>query len=224
MHKAISQLIQSFEAAQNRERAKQMERYMRDNFFFYGIMASERKNKIKQFKLALPQEIPYMEKTNIIKGMWEHPKREMQLGAVDWMLTWKQKEYTAEMIDLLEYLIITKSWWDSVDSIASNLVGRYAAKFPKEFHDKALTWRKSPNFWLNRSCLIYQLKYRENTNLEWLSSCILEFKTNKEFFIQKAIGWSLREVSKLNPDWVKKEVDRQQLQGLAKREALRLLK
>ena len=220
----LKKLIQSFEVASNIERAKQMETYMKDNFPFFGVMAKERKLLIKQFISNLPKEITIAEKQLLVIAMWDHPKREMQLGAIDWMLSWKINEYIPEMIDFLEYLIITKSWWDTIDSLASNLVGGYGMVFPKKFKPKAISWMNNSNFWLNRTCLIYQLKYREKTDLNWLSSCITEFKSNKEFFVQKAIGWSLRELSKINPEWVKNQVEKQNLVGLAKREALRLLK
>ena len=223
MKNDLIKLYQSFEFASNKERARQMESYLKNNFLFFGVMAQERKLLIKQFISELSREITFGEKILLVKAMWEHPKREMQLGAIDWMLSWKINEYTPEMIDFLEYLIITKSWWDTIDSLASNMVGRYARVFPEAFKIKAISWKNSSNFWLNRTCLIYQLKYREKTDLDWLSSCITEFKINKEFFVQKAIGWSLRELSKVNPEWVKNQVEKQNLVGLSKREALRLL-
>ena len=135
----LKKLIQSFEVASNIERAKQMETYMKDNFPFFGVMAKERKLLIKQFISNLPKEITLAEKQLLVIAMWGHPKREMQLGAIDWMLSWKINEYTPEMIDFLEYLINTKSWWDTIDSLASNLVGRYGMVFPKEFKPKAIS-------------------------------------------------------------------------------------
>jgi len=69
--------------------------------------------------------------------------------------------------------------------------------------------------------LIHQLKYKQQTDLHLLQYYIRTFKSNKEFFIQKAIGWSLREVSKWNPEWVKKVVSEENLLGLARREAMK---
>ena len=76
---------------------------------------------------------------------------------------------------------------------------------------------------MHRSTIIFQLKYKQRTDLDLLSNQIARFKLNKEFFIQKAIGWALREVSKWNPEWVKNEVEIQELIGLAKREASKYL-
>jgi 3-methyladenine DNA glycosylase AlkD len=80
-------------------------------------------------------------------------------------------------------------------------------------------WESHDSFWIRRSCLIFQLRYRKETDLALLQYFISRFKPEREFFIQKAIGWSLREVSKWNPTWVAEVVQAEKLTGLAKREA-----
>jgi 3-methyladenine DNA glycosylase AlkD len=75
--------------------------------------------------------------------------------------------------------------------------------------------------WLRRSCLIFQLRYKSETNFTLLKGLIFEFTHDKEFFIQKAIGWSLREYAKTNPESVRDFVEESGIQGLAKREALK---
>jgi 3-methyladenine DNA glycosylase AlkD len=84
-------------------------------------------------------------------------------------------------------------------------------------------WRFSDNLWLQRSCLIFQLKYKEKVNFTLLKSLIIQFQMDKEFFIQKAIGWSLRQYSKSEPEAVRKFVEEIQLKGLAKREAIKYI-
>jgi 3-methyladenine DNA glycosylase AlkD len=80
-------------------------------------------------------------------------------------------------------------------------------------------WESHDSFWIRRACLIFQLRQRNDTDLALLQYFIGRFKPEREFFIQKAIGWSLREVSKWNPIWVAEVVQAEQLTGLAKREA-----
>ena len=86
-----------------------------------------------------------------------------------------------------------------------------------------MEWQHEKSIWLHRSCMIYQLKYKNATNLERLSYLIGVYKSNNAFFILKSIGWSLREVSKWNPEWVKTTVGNNQLTGLAKREAMKYI-
>ena len=106
-----------------------------------------------------------------------------------------------------------------MDGIAPNVVGKFARVFPEQIKEKLKQWESHDSFWIRRACLIFQLRYRKETDLVLLQYFISRFKPEREFFIQKAIGWSLREVSKWNPTWVAEVVQAEQLTGLAKREA-----
>lgn len=123
----------------------------------------------------------------------------------------------------LEELIITKSWWETVDLTATNYVGSYFQKFPEQIDPIITKWRNSSNIWLNRTCLIFQLKYKNEVDFELLKSLIIQYQGNPEFFIQKAIGWSLRQYSKSNSEAVKVFVEEIELKGLARREAVKYL-
>ena len=83
---------------------------------------------------------------------------------------------------------------------------------------------QSNNIWLQRSAIIYQLKYKEEVDTQILSYTINSLLGSKEFFINKAIGWSLRQYSRYNPKWVVEFVDQTPLEDLSRREASRLLK
>ena len=82
---------------------------------------------------------------------------------------------------------------------------------------------KSDNIWLQRTFLIFQLKYKEEININLLTDYILQLKDTKEFFINKAIGWILREYTRTNPEWVIDFVNKHELSNLSKREALKLI-
>jgi 3-methyladenine DNA glycosylase AlkD len=202
-------------------RATQMEAYLKNKFPFYGVMSTPRKAILKNWKEEFTQEISPATKRDWVMQMWDADPREYQLMAIDWMIHWPVKEIEINDIHLLETLITEKSWWDSVDSLASHMVGKFAKKFPKQMDEVLKQWENHDSFWIHRTCLIYQLKFKETTDLERLKYYIGKFKSNKEFFIQKAIGWSLREVSKWNPHWVKQTVLEEELKGLAYREAMK---
>jgi len=200
-------------------RIPQMEAYMRNQFPFYGVMSTPRKELLKALKKEHLEVLDSNEKRALIQLLWEEEHRECQLVALDWLMQWKPKEFTASDIDLFEWLITTKSWWDTVDGIAPNVVGKYARLFPDQMKETLHRWESHDSFWIRRACLIFQLRYRQETDLDLLQYFINKFKPDREFFIQKAIGWSLREVSKWNPTWVARVVEEEQLTGLAKREA-----
>ena len=157
---------------------------------------------------------------DIVKDAWLMPQREFQYFAIELVARLK-KDWTPDMIPMIEEMITEKSWWDSVDNIASLITGPYFRKFPAQIKPVTQKWNRSDNFWLQRSSILFQKAYREKTDTALLSRYILHCAGSKEFFIQKAIGWSLREYAKTDPDWVLQFVQKHPLAALSKREALK---
>jgi 3-methyladenine DNA glycosylase AlkD len=205
----------------NPVKASKMEDYLRNQFSFAGIMSQERSEMLKSLKDKGLNELASDQKRSLVQQLWEDEYRESQLLALEWMMQWKPTDYLESDLEFFEDLILQKSWWDTVDGIAPNLIGKYAKRFPEKMNAVWNVWENHPSFWIRRSCLIFQLRYRQETDLVLLRHFIHSCKTDKEFFIQKAIGWSLREVSKWNPHWVKEVVEEEELKGLARREAIK---
>ena len=133
----------------------------------------------------------------------------------------KRTDPVGQYAYLSEEMIKQKSWWDSVDHIATWILGPYFQKYPNQIKDVTFKWNQSENFWLQRSSIMFQKSYRSKTDTKLLTDYILHCAGSKEFFIQKAIGWALREYAKTNPDWVKKFVKTNELPVLSRREALK---
>lgn len=220
----MTQLVSTIELAlctvREPHRVAQMEAYMKNHFSFLGVMSGSRKTIFKQFKPEL-QQLSAQQTWEFLYECWANDSREIQYIGIDHLLTFYKKNAHSSDGKHFTYLLTNQTWWDSLDLLASHAVGHYARQFPDAFVTLAKEWEASSNFWLHRTLLIYQLKYKQQTDLALLQYYINAFKWNKEFFIQKAIGWSLREVSKWNPDWVKEVVSKEHLRGLAKREALK---
>jgi len=216
----LSSFIEKMENNRQMENSAAMEAYMKGLFPFMGIKAPERKNCSKDFIKDL-SAIEDFEPT--IRKLWELPEREYQYVAVDFLVKVK-KRLDVNHLDLLEFLITTKSWWDTVDAIASHLVGSVFLKAPAMINDRGEKWLESDDMWLKRTMILFQLKYKEKTDEELLFSIIKQTKSIDEFFIQKAIGWSLREYSKTNPQAVQQFIEKTELSNLAKREGLKHMK
>lgn len=84
-------------------------------------------------------------------------------------------------------------------------------------------WNNSKNIWLQRMSILFQLKYKKQTDLNLLNAHILNLIGSKEFFVQKAIGLMLREYSKTDPLFVSEYVTTTALMPLSKREALKII-
>jgi 3-methyladenine DNA glycosylase AlkD len=215
-------LVELFESNTNHVNAIPMAKYMRNHFKYLGLKSPFRRDLQKQFfkENGLP---PINEIENIIEYLWEKSEREYQYFAMDLLDKMKNK-LPKESITLYEKLIINKSWWDTVDLVAAKLIGFHINKY-KELEIITEKWVNNENFWLRRTALLYQLKYKSNTDTKRLSTYIEQNLGSDEFFINKAIGWALREFGKTNPQYVIDFVNNHPaLSNLSKKEALRRIK
>lgn len=215
----IHKLEEKFKVAADPSRALQMEKYMKDRFPFFGIQANPRRAICSEFmkEYGLPEKKDLFE---VISQLWEKEEREFQHFGAELANRYK-KNIEGNDLEMYRWMLVQKSWWDSVDFIAANLVGSYFRIFKQNASPTMKDWLDTNNMWLQRTTLIFQLKYKKETDLELLSRQIKALKDSKEFFIRKAIGWSLREYSKTDPDWVQEFVFSTQLSPLSKREALK---
>ncbi len=217
----IESFIHSFLRLHNPENAQAMSAYMKGHFPFVGVKSPERrafqKGYFPHWKRVFSRD-PFP----VARQLWECREREFQYIALDWLRTcsvWK----IPGSIAIFEKLILDRSWWDTVDILAANLVGPYLKTYPAELSKWIDRWDRSDNFWLNRSALIFQLRYKEETDADLLFYLIENHSRNKEFFIRKAIGWSLRELSKYKPERVREFLGTHELSGLSRKEATRYL-
>lgn len=201
------------------ERAAPMAAYMKNQFPFLGIGKPERAALeapfIRQAVKAGAADWPF------IRRLWTLPEREFQYCAVDHLLA-LGKLLAKDAIEEIEGLITAKSWWDTVDSL-SVVVGTLCANYPELVASHILRWSVSPNSWLARTAILFQRKYKTATDRELLGRIITQNTGSKEFFINKAIGWALREYSKTDPAWVRAFIAGHRLHPLSMREGSKYL-
>jgi 3-methyladenine DNA glycosylase AlkD len=200
------------------ERARSMAAYMKNNFDFYGIPAPQRKQILKEHWGEYP--LKANEINDVVQKLWQLPQREMHYNAMD-ILGKRKTKFEFDDLLLIEALITSHSWWDSVDYLAGTLLGAYFRKFPQQIYPTIERWENGNNLWLHRSAIIFQLKYREETDLDLLFYLCTQFAAHKDFFIRKAIGWALRSVYPYKTAAVLKFVQDHPLSSLSKREALK---
>jgi len=199
-----------------------MANYMKNLFPFLGIKKPERTKLLRVFygQTGILKE-PF--DPEWVRNLWEQEEREYQYAALDYIER-HLKKLDRSHISLLEWLITTKSWWDSVDTLATKSVGAVAQKSPEVIEEYLEGWAYGDHLWLRRTAILFQLKYKGETNESLLYRYIEQNADSKEFFIQKAIGWVLREYSKTNPDSVKQFIQSHTLAPLSVREGSKYLK
>ncbi|MDD4578833.1 MAG: DNA alkylation repair protein, partial [Anaerolineaceae bacterium] len=153
-----------------------------------------------------------------IHACWANPYRELQYIALSYL---GRNGHLLEVshVPKLKNLLVDKSWWDTVDTIAS-LVGLLVRKYP-ELEQLMVTWSLDENLWIRRTAIEHQLAMKNETNTELMETILTNNFGTKEFFINKAIGWALREYSKTNPAWVREFLERyrHEMANLSIREA-----
>jgi len=222
MHSYVKLLKTLLEKHSNPKQAPAMKKYMRDQFEYLGI-------KSPQLKLLLRQHIndhgkPSIEDLDlIIRELWSLPEREFQYAAMN-LVEKLEKKLPPESILTVEHMLVNKSWWDTVD-LVSHAAGHLFMIYPKVKAKYLPKWRKSKNIWLRRTAILFQLNYKENTDFNLLCKIISENLGSDEFFVNKAIGWALRQHARIDPKAVKAFVAAtKELHPLSRREALKHLK
>nr|WP_090982441.1 DNA alkylation repair protein [Paenibacillus sp. CF384] len=201
------------------EAAGPMTAYMRDLFPFLGIRTPERAAVTKQF--VKEHGVPSgAELEGIARKLWSLPEREFHYTAL-LLLEKRKKDLTIDQVAFIEHLITAQSWWDTVDMIASHLVGTLFTQYPELVPIYTEKWIASDNLWLRRTAILFQLGYKGRTDAELLFSLIRRTAHEDEFFIRKAIGWALREYAKTDSAAVQQFVADTALSPLSVREALK---
>ena len=212
----LSGLITELEENRNELLAESMSKYMQDKFRFLGVRGATRTEIYKKY-------FPEARKSKVIdwdfiENCWNKEEREFQYVVV-YYLKAMQRFLKREDISRLKYLIVTKSWWDTVDLLAK-VVGSLVIRI--EGYDQImLEWSEDSNIWLRRVAILYQLSLKDKVDKQILDKILVNNLDDNEFFINKAIGWALRDYSKFNPEWIREFIkkNKDNMANLSIREA-----
>lgn len=207
-------------AAADPVRAPAARAYMRDQFDFLGI-ASPRLRGLTREALAGLDPPVEADLVAVALGCWRRPEREYQYVACSYLRRYV-KVCSPGFLGTARHLVTTKSWWDTVDTLASHTVGGLVARHP-ELASTMDEWVFDENLWVARTAILHQLRFKADTDVERLFRYCKFQAGHRDFFIRKAIGWALREYAWTDPGAVRAFVRANEtaLSGLSKREALK---
>ena len=198
-----NELFNLLEQNRDIERAQQMSAYMRNQFPFLGITSPKRRELSREFLKEARQKLVI--DWDFVYECWNKPEREYQYVAIDYLKRMEQF-LTANDVPKIKEIALRKSWWDTIDSL-DKIIGSIAFEYP-EVNDVLLKWSVAENIWLRRIAINHQRGRKEKTDTELLEKIIVNNLGDSEFFINKAIGWILRDYSKVNPDWVRAFIEK----------------
>ncbi len=205
------------------ERAVGARRYMRDQFEFLGIPMPELRRTTRPFVVAHRRE-PAADVLDLVDALWDEPEREFQYVGVD-LLRAGVEQFAGNDLVRIERFIRTASWWDTVDAIASHVVGGIVATDREPLGRRMDGWIDDADFWIARTAILHQLGYGADTDADRLFDHVDRRCADTEFFIRKACGWALRQYARHDPEAVRLYVDSRgdRLSGLTRREATKHL-
>lgn len=215
----VEELVKELKAVANPDDAVAMRAYMKNKFDFLGVKTPARRKLAKTY---FKQQTASVIDWNFINEAWNNPYRELQYAALDY-LEIRKKFLTPSDLPRLKKLAQTKSWWDTIDFL-DRLVGSIITRFP-ETKEIILAWSCDEDIWMRRLAIDHQLLRKEETDTELLEKILVNNLDQTEFFINKAIGWALRDYSKTNPDWVRNFIQRhrEEMAALSIREGSKYL-
>jgi 3-methyladenine DNA glycosylase AlkD len=216
----LERLTATYAAAADPQRAVSMRAYMKDIAPFLGLTTPERRALSRTVVAGTPRP-DEADCTALAVRCWQLPEREYQYFAVDYLRRHVER-LTSGFLPVARHLVATVSWWDTVDLLASHVVGGLVAADPVLKADMD-AWIEDEDLWVARTALLHQLRYKEATDTERLFAYCLRQSGHPDFFIRKAIGWCLREYARTDPAAVRAFVGRERegLAPLAVREALK---
>ncbi|WP_327358084.1 DNA alkylation repair protein [Streptomyces sp. NBC_01304] len=216
----LDRLVALYPTAADPERAVQVQAYLKGVAPFLGIMSPERRALSRRVLegTGRPDEADC---TAIALRCWELPEREYHYFAVDYLRRHVRRS-SSGFLPVARHLITTVSWWDTVDALASHVVGGLVVADPKLRADMD-AWIEDDDLWVARTALLHQLRYKSATDTDRLFAYCLRRADHPDFFLRKAIGWCLREYAKTDAEAVRSFVaaHRDRLAPLSVREALK---
>lgn len=212
----LKELFTSMEEEAQEENALGMEKYMRHQFSFLGIKTPERRALFRRF-LKSYQGDPLKD----AEILYAYPHRECKYMAID-LLVKHEKTLTPEDLERILSLALKEPWWDTIDALASKVLGPMAKRSPRvKEHLVELIYQE--NIWLKRTAILFQLSYKKETDEEVLALLVSKGLSTGEFFVDKALGWALREYSKTHKVFVQEVLHTYDVSSLTRREASKYL-
>ena len=196
----IEGLKKNFEKRANEDNAIQMAKYLRNQFVFYGLKSPARRDAYHQILKDEKKQIDW----DLLDQAWNDKHREMQYFVCDYLLA-MEKYVSYDDLFKIEHYVRTKQWWDTIDSLMK-LYG-YVGLKDQRVDQLMLDWSKDPDKWVRRVAIEHQLLRKDKMNTALLSQILENNLESDEFFINKAIGWALRDYSKTNPEWLSDFID-----------------
>ncbi|MYJ86866.1 MAG: hypothetical protein F4044_04025 [Rhodobacteraceae bacterium] len=217
-------LLTRFSEAGDPDTAKYQQSYMKTDMPFWGVKTPQTRkivsSLIKESRIESPEEW-----VSLMDFIWTNAsRREEWYASIEIFNHAKFRKWILpEHMDFVEKMVVEGAWWEIIDPIATHGVHQMLINQPLETSVILRDWAQSTNIWKRRTAILTQLLSKEKMDWNMQLGIMEHSLVEKEFFLQKAIGWVLRQYSRTNPQRVEDYISQneQRLSSLAKREGMK---
>jgi 3-methyladenine DNA glycosylase AlkD len=196
-----ARLEQAFRAVADPERAVQERRYLKSSLVHLGVTVPACRRAVVELLRANP-DLARPQLLAVVPVLWARGIFECRFAAVELLEHRPDLLGAEDLAGLIEPLLRDAHTWALVDGLAASVSGPLVERFPR-LHRVLDRWARDEDFWIRRSALLAQLlPVRQGRGFERFGRHADAMLEETEFFIRKAIGWVLRELSKKDPDQV----------------------
>ena len=208
-------------AAGSPERAADEKRYLKSDLEFFGVTLGEMRRLAKQ--VSKEEQLGHDGVVALAEELWKKPVFERRMVAVI-LLELHGRDLRPSDLSVIERFIRESKTWALVDGLAGDVVSQIALQH--NIRRQLDRWARDEDFWIRRSSLLAELKpLKAGAAFEPFAKRADAMLEETEFFIRKAIGWVLREMTKKRPDevyeWIAPRAHR--ASGVTMREVVRYL-
>lgn len=218
MDQLVSSIRSALRKAADPTRAPGMQAYMKSAMPYLGVRVPE----VRRITRSLAKIHPPTDLESAVRMLWNEATYREERYAAAALTGLAAAKGQLTLVPLHEHMAVTGAWWDHVDEIAHRIADLHDAH-PVETAGVVRRWSRADDMWLRRLSILSQLGRSDRLDPALLTEVVEPNMSDTEVFIRKAIGWALREYSKVEPGWVRAFVVQRddELSGLSKREALK---
>ena len=216
---AQARLLQALRALGGPERAEQEKRYQKSRWEHWGVPLPGMDVAIKEALGDLTQQ----RALELCRRLWREPVWDLKIVAGR-ILARKSIEPDARVWRFVTERLADLDGWAVADNLAG-VASRCLIEDPGRL-DAVEAWIENPHLWMRRAALVFTLPWaKEKRDPERMLGWAVLLAEDRQWFIQKAVGWWLRELSKRDPKRVRRFLKDhgEKLTGVARREAMKYL-
>ncbi len=214
----VLRTVDAFADQGDATRAEGAERYMKHVAPFLGIATPERRHLLRTAWQGLPT--PTSDELGAGSAALMHCReREYHYAAYDLLARFGRAADEHFLRRWCTVLLTTTPWWDTVDGIGTAAVSPLCRRFGSS--STIDEWSESGDIWLIRAAIQHQRGWGRDTDVDRVLELCHRHWVNREFFVAKAIGWALRDLTRINPDAVRHFLGHHSGNATAQREAAR---